>query len=218
MISATSPSISLSIENLSYASIKYTLPGGSASHAETKEQPAQTANTGASNSDAPHVQDMLQKVKKSVFQIEIRDADKQPIAHGTGFLVNANGLAVTNYHVIESAVSASARFVDHHAWYDLELVAVRPDLDLAVLQIQELNGAFDPLLFSTNDPHEGDEVWALGYPEGLGFTINKGTVNGLRTIDELPSELSDVKDRYAQNPNGSRWIALLITAIQAARS
>src|SRR5215467_13582354 len=49
-----------------------------------------------------------QRVSRSVVKLETFDSEGQPKSLGSGFIVNSNGLIVTNYHVIRSAYQANA--------------------------------------------------------------------------------------------------------------
>lgn len=144
---------------------------------------------------------MIQRAKRSVFQVEAQDAKGRTRSTGSGFLVKKDGLAVTNFHVVRGCARASARFTGGGSAMPAELVAGYPDLDLVLLRVEVPASMPDPLEVA-GDPSEGGDVWALGYPLGLGFTVNKGIVNGVRTFSELPSWLQ--KDSlYAKD---SRWV------------
>ncbi len=73
---------------------------------------------------------LVAKVDPSV--VTIVNDDK---SEGSGFVVDAKGLIVTNYHVIEGAKRATVTFADKKS-FDVEgFLVVYPGKDLAVLQI-----------------------------------------------------------------------------------
>lgn len=98
------------------------------------------------------------------------------IVSGSGF-VGANGLVVTNAHVI---AGISKPFVQdfggtHRAvpiWFD-------PELDVAILRVNELAGA--PLPFSDQPVEPGTAAVALGYPDGGKFGAQPAAI--IRTLE-----------------------------------
>src|SRR5579863_4313452 len=65
--------------------------------------------------------------------------DDKPIAQGTGFLVNPDGVIVTNYHVIESGNVAIVKFSDGRILPVEGVVAADKVRDLAVIKIRGQN-------------------------------------------------------------------------------
>ena len=105
---------------------------------------------------------------------------------GSGFLVSADGLAITNYHVV-------SRFALDPRTYRLEYVA--PDGSKGPLQLLAFDLAHDLAVVRMEGsalPHfqfderalagrlpKGERIFAMGNPLDLGFTITEGTFNGL---------------------------------------
>jgi len=79
---------------------------------------------------------MLEHVKPSVCQVWIfRKGSEEPVGSGSGFLVDDKGLIVTNFHVVQGVDSAKVVFAEDNQKLDTTLVDVRPDIDLALLQV-----------------------------------------------------------------------------------
>lgn len=147
----------------------------------------------------------LSKAADAICRIVVSDAKGRPFGSGSGFLVDANGLVMTNYHVIAGAASADVIFLKSE---DTKLVAALcyfdPLHDIALLRVRLPAGStIAPLEFDTADPSPGDDAWALGFPLGLGFTVNKGIVSGLRTLDKLPQDMQRELTGYAKD---SKWV------------
>jgi S1-C subfamily serine protease len=124
---------------------------------------------------------------------------------GSGFLIDAKGDIVTNYHVISGARSAEVTLSDHSR-YPAQLVGRDPVSDLAVLKID----AKKPLPFLTmgnsDDLQVGRKVLAIGNPFGFEGTLTTGIVSSLgRNIrDENGNMLEDViQTDAAINPGNS---------------
>ena len=125
----------------------------------------------------------------AVFCLDEYDTQKElaegtPSGNASGFFISSGGLAVTNYHSIEGAISATATLstgevfpVEAVVWYD-------PDMDLAVLRISptstggKTTSAFAYLeLAGTADIRSGDTVYTLGNPLGLGLAVSSGIIS-----------------------------------------
>jgi uncharacterized membrane protein len=145
------------------------------------------------------------RVEKAVFQVRGAAGEGVTVT-GTAFVVDAQGYAITNYHVVEGVQSATAKFSDLSAEVDVELIAVQPKYDLALIRVRFADAAAAAgrpfLSVSQSAPAVGSEVWALGYPSGLGFTVTKGIVSGIREVKALPDKL---KKSLRYEPT-SRWV------------
>lgn len=117
--------------------------------------------------------------------VAVNDANRS-ISLGSGFFVEANGLLVTNAHVVEESTRLYVYVRDQEVYPAPEVVAVDSDLDLAALRIRDAK--VDPLALAMDKPPEGTEVIAVGYPRvtdilQMGFTLHAtivpGTVSGL---------------------------------------
>ena len=109
----------------------------------------------------------------------VPDSALQPaISAGSGVIVDAGrGLVVTNFHVVENASAAEVGLNDGRN-FPATLVAVAPELDLAILRID----AGDLPSLPLGDPAKmsvGDYVLAIGNPFGLGQTVTAGIVSAV---------------------------------------
>src|SRR5688572_1363702 len=112
-----------------------------------------------------------------------------PQGAGSGFVWDARGHVVTNYHVIqgvERSGRAEVMLSDQTSW-PAEVVGGAPDKDLAVLRIEAPTQALQPLLVGTSaDLHVGQKVFAIGNPFGLDHTLTTGVLSALgREIDSI---------------------------------
>lgn len=95
---------------------------------------------------------------------------------GSGFVVSANGLIVTNNHVIEGADEIEANFADGSV-LKAELIGRDPDTDLAVLKVTS-DTALPFVEFADSDAAEvGDWVMAIGNPFGFGGSVSAGIIS-----------------------------------------
>ncbi|MGH8530420.1 MAG: DegQ family serine endoprotease [Nevskiales bacterium] len=97
---------------------------------------------------------------------------------GSGVIVDAaQGIVLTNHHVIENADKILVRLSDDRE-VEAKLVGADPDTDVAVLKIKA--SGLTSLPIGNSDKLEvGDFVVAIGNPFGLRQTVTSGIVSGL---------------------------------------
>jgi S1-C subfamily serine protease len=104
---------------------------------------------------------------------------------GSGFVYDAEGHIVTNYHVVQGAESVSVA-LSNGEMYEAEIVGTDPPTDLAVLKI-EANSLPDPLPLVDSDRFKvGQFVIAIGNPFGQEGTLTVGVISALGRIIESP--------------------------------
>jgi S1-C subfamily serine protease len=115
---------------------------------------------------------------------------------GTGVVIVDKGIILTNLHVVVGAKRVQVVFADGLE-SDATITGVRPEHDLAVLQAQTIpDDLFAATMRSTADLALGDQVFAVGFPFGIGPSVTAGVVSGLR--------------REFRSPEGKRLLTNLI--------
>ena len=95
---------------------------------------------------------------------------------GSGFIIDENGIVITNNHVIDGADTIKVR-VNQDKEYDAELIGKDPLMDIAVIKIVSKD-KFIPVKFGDSDKARiGDWVIAIGNPFGLGGTVTSGIIS-----------------------------------------
>src|ERR1700726_2845397 len=98
---------------------------------------------------------------------------------GSGVVVGASGLVVTNYHVIEGASEVKIALSDKRE-FAADIVLKDQRSDLAVLRIKGSSERFPTLEFANSDELQvGDVVLAIGDPFGVGQTVTHGIVSAV---------------------------------------
>lgn len=116
-----------------------------------------------------------------------RNVYSVPRGSGSGLIWDGAGHIVTNYHVIEGASEAQIQMSDGRQ-FNAQLVGVSPQHDLAVLKIGGA-GFSAPTrvpIGTSSDLQVGQNVFAIGNPFGLDWTLTKGIVSALDR--SLPNE------------------------------
>ena len=97
-------------------------------------------------------------------------------ALGSGFIIDAKGIVVTNNHVIKNAEDIFVR-VNGDKEYEAKIIGSDPLSDIALLQIKS-EDKFAPVKFGDSDKARiGDWVIAIGNPFGLGGTVTSGIIS-----------------------------------------
>ncbi|HEX4107497.1 MAG TPA: trypsin-like peptidase domain-containing protein [Solirubrobacteraceae bacterium] len=127
---------------------------------------------------------------------------------GTGFVVNPDGLILTNDHVINGATNISVSFNGTDGpTRNATVVGTDPSKDLALLRVDPSGLTLRPLhLGDSSKLQVGDSVYAIGDPYGLDQTLTTGIVSALgRTIQAPDGANIDgaVQTDAALNPGNS---------------
>ena len=127
-----------------------------------------------------NVKDLVNKYGEAVVAIET------PSGKGSGFIINNDGFAITNAHVIQGETRVSAILymnapggLTRRRIEDVEIIAFNPFFDLALLKIPLPSGLKPShvVLGNDNDVNVGDAVFAIGNPLGLERTVTQGGVS-----------------------------------------
>jgi S1-C subfamily serine protease len=125
-----------------------------------------------------------------VRQLEGEGDQANEVGVGTGVVISEGGLVITNFHVIAGAPSDAGKpgqkkarlglvFADGTA-SDADVVSADPDRDIAILQAKAPPDELEPAtLRSIVGLKTGDEVFAVGFPFGIGPSLSAGVVSGL---------------------------------------
>jgi serine protease Do len=112
--------------------------------------------------------------------------DGQKHSTGSGFLISADGLAITNYHVVsEYALEPATYRLEYNAVDgsrgSVQIVALDIADDLALIRVDRMDQPFfqfEERAVAGTLP-KGERLYSMGYPLDLGFTIVEGTYNAL---------------------------------------
>ena len=126
-------------------------------------------------------QNVIDECLRSVVVIETSQGS------GSGFIVNAKGYVITNYHVIANQDSITVKLNDGRKVF-ADLISLVKSKDLALLKINEKNIEVIRI-GNINKTKVGDSVYALGAPGGwaekqiLEQSVTKGIVSSIRLLE-----------------------------------
>jgi Do/DeqQ family serine protease len=123
---------------------------------------------------------------------------------GSGVMVDASGLVVTNNHVIDGADQVKISLADKRE-FEAEIILKDTRSDLAVLRLKDAHERFPVLDFANSDELQvGDVVLAIGNPFGVGQTVTHGIVSALaRTQVGITDYQFFIQTDAAINPGNS---------------
>ncbi len=123
-------------------------------------------------------------LRRNLFSLNVQEI---PRGSGTGFIWDASGLVVTNFHVIAGAQRLTVTLQDREE-YDAQVIGIAPEKDLAVLRMIEPPDDLVTLpLGDSSELTVGRKVLAIGNPFGLDTTLTTGVVSALGREIKSPS-------------------------------
>ncbi len=125
---------------------------------------------------------------------------------GSGVIVSADGLVVTNTHVVKARGETEIRIaLSDKREFDAKVIAQDDKTDIAVLKLENGDGKFPFLEFEDSDSLEvGDMVLAIGNPFGVGQTVTSGIISALSRSDVGVSDAQVfIQTDAAINPGNS---------------
>lgn len=161
----------------------------------------------------PSIADVVEKVRPSVVAIttEVVTLDifltpRSQSGAGSGWIIDSNGIIVTNNHVVEGAKKVTVELYDGRVFEaDPDNIYTDPLTDLAVIKVN----ASDLPAATVGDSTKmrvGDWVVAIGNPLGKGIRAKEGTISGLKVSLEVSEgqTLDDlIETSAAINPGNS---------------
>ncbi|MFG3007765.1 S1C family serine protease [Streptomyces calvus] len=110
--------------------------------------------------------------------VEINATSDAGSSTGSGVIITSDGEIVTNNHVVADASSIKVRTSDGTS-YTAEVVGTDSSKDLALIKLDDASGLKAATLGDSDDVQVGDQVVAIGSPEGLTGTVTSGIVSAL---------------------------------------
>jgi len=127
---------------------------------------------------------------------------KGVVGSGSGFLISADGLIVTNKHVAGSGKGMMVKFTDG-TQRSAEVVAIDDEQDLALIRVKSDTPFSFVQLSAYDNPKDGSNVIIMGYPspERFGYTVK--TTQGAVASGNNPRGGYDITLDARANPGNS---------------
>ena len=123
---------------------------------------------------------MVEAIRLSIAYIETPDGG------GTGFIVEEDGLIVTNAHVVSDSITVNVVFQDGNE-YNGNVLGIDERADLAIVKLRT-DRKFSAMELGNSDGVDvGDEVIALGFPLsfelGSSLSVTRGIISAKRGFE-----------------------------------
>ena len=135
---------------------------------------------------------VIERVKESIVYImisELEDPAINPAKNSacSGAVIE-NQYIITNYHCIHNQKYIRVFYWDENDWeeHEVSIIGRDPLADLALLEVTDKETPVPFLKFAEGELKTGDEVFAMGHPMGMTWTVTKGILSNT--------------DRFARHP------------------
>lgn len=148
------------------------------------------------------IEELAGLASPAVAYIEIADAaGSEWFSFGSGFVVRADGVIVTNYHLLEGAASAVIE-VGGQTFSEVLVLGASEEWDLAILKVNASGLTALPLAGSLDQVRLGEQVIAMGNPEGFKGSVSDGIVSTVRRDMGLGFELIQTTAPISKGSSG----------------
>jgi S1-C subfamily serine protease len=183
-----------------------------------------SGSSGSSGSSGPSdTSAIASKVDPGLVDINTTLGYSQEQAAGTGIVLSASGVILTNNHVVDGATSISVTDVGNQKTYTASVVGYDRTSDVAVLQLHNASGLQTATLGNSSNASVGEDIVGIGNAGGTGGTPSAagGTVTALNQSitasdegDGTSEQLSGLIETNANIQPGDSGGALVNTSGQ----
>ncbi|MCL1828710.1 MAG: trypsin-like peptidase domain-containing protein [Oscillospiraceae bacterium] len=177
---------------ISYSALSVRLKGGDMTLLEYLEVTGALSSSGEAGLTATRISEMC---SPAVFRLEVYNDDsyRNSVRLGSGFFIDGDGLAVTNYHVIKNTKSARVTLISGKSHNVSGVVYANEEEDLAILRVSKTSAEGDSVrafpfleMGSRSAVRNGDVIYTIGSPLGFQNSISNGIVsNSLRRVEGI---------------------------------
>ena len=123
--------------------------------------------------------------------MRVNVSSSQGAGNGSGFVIDAAGIVITNYHVIAGSNKAWVEFANKDRIDVDGLLFMDHEKDIAILKFDatRCQSPLESIPLAAVLPETGTEVVAIGAPLGLDMSVTEGIVSATRTSDELKASI-----------------------------
>ena len=165
------------------------------------------SDTQAVTAGTASVESVAAKLLPSV--VSILSISSTEEGEGSGIILSADGLILTNNHVIAGATDLTVRFNDGTTAAATVIGSDATD-DLAVIKVSNVSGLTKATLGKSSDVKVGEQVVAVGSPLGLSATVTSGIISALNR----PVRTSSSESQSQQGQSTTTSQDTVLNAIQ----
>ncbi|MFF4606960.1 S1C family serine protease [Streptomyces sp. NPDC001339] len=176
------------------------LIAGATQHATQNSASTPLVNAGQKSGGG--VAGVAKAVSPAIVEIKARTGDGQ--STGSGVVITSDGEIITNNHVVAGASTVTVSFSDGSR-KTAKVVGTDPGKDLALIKVQGAKNLTAARLGDSDKLTVGDQVVAIGSPEGLTGSVTSGIVSALNREVTVPKEDGQQQRRQWNPGDGGGW-------------
>ncbi|MEV1020540.1 trypsin-like peptidase domain-containing protein [Streptomyces sp. NPDC050264] len=161
-----------------------------------------TSTTVVPSSQKGTVSGVATAVSPSI--VEVNATLSSGSSTGSGVITTSSGEILTNNHVISGASSIKVQTSDGKS-YTAEVVGTDAKKDLALIKLKNASGLTAATLGDSDGVKVGDQVVAIGSPEGLTGTVTSGIVSALDRDVTVSTDEGQEQQQQQQGGGSGEW-------------
>lgn len=127
------------------------------------------------------LKEIIAETKQATFSVYTYDEYGTPSGSGSGFFIDQEGTAITNFHVLDGSTKAVIKTEDGTEYEIDQVLASDEKWDIIKFTVKnKTNSQFHFLEFAEKVVEQGDKVFNISAPLGLEHTVSEGIVSSLR--------------------------------------
>jgi len=136
--------------------------------------------------------------------VEINASSNAGESTGSGVIITSDGEIITNNHVISGASTIKVSTSDGKT-YTAKVVGTDSKKDLALIKLENASGLSPATLGNSDGVQVGDQVVAIGSPEGLTGTVTSGIVSALNRDVTVSTDEGQQQGNPGQGGGNGQW-------------
>jgi len=137
--------------------------------------------------------EVIEEIRKSVVLLSVNKLENPPVdarnALCSGSVINEQGHILTNFHCVYEQKTLNMYYWDEDDWheYKVKVIGQDPLADLVLLEVIGLKRKVPYLKFAKlEDIHLGSEIFVLGHPMGMAWSLSKGIISSNERYSRHP--------------------------------
>jgi len=122
---------------------------------------------------------IIEKIKPAIVTV-FAYLENGTYSQGSGFFVTPEGDVITCFHVVENSSRIAIKTIDDQVYQVKKIVAENADADLVRLSVEIPQSAVQVMPINYELPNQGDDIYVMGSPEGLEYSLSKGIISNIR--------------------------------------
>lgn len=163
---------------------KYAKNKTSSTQSSTTSTKARRAKKKASKEKRKPIKDLptlVKRVKPAICFVKTYTSTDTPLATGTGFFIDKEGIMVSNRHVFGGA--HRAEILNGSKKFEVkEVIDSSHNYDLVRIKVNKGNKKIVYLPINEELPTPGERVFVIGNPKGLEYSVSDGIVSAVRDV------------------------------------